>query len=83
MSELDTNKTKRIKTLLSEFGDSLTRVDGEKAHQTAIAERAENECQCNPKHFKKLAVALHKDQARITREDLEGQMDLFDLVLEE
>lgn len=77
------NKTKRLKTLLSEFGDSLVRVDGERAHQTAIAERAENECQCNPKHFKKLATALHKNRARMTREDLEGQMNLFDLVLEE
>lgn len=55
------NKTKRLKTLLSEYGDSLARVDSEKSHQAVIAERAEMECTCNPKHFKKLATALHKD----------------------
>lgn len=71
-----------LKTLLSEYGHSLTRTDGEKDHQAAIAERAEAECQCNKRHFKKLALALHKDLMKATRDDLGEQIDFFDQMLE-
>ena len=71
-----------LHTLLREYGDSLTRIDGEKHHQAAIAKRAETECKCTQRHFKKLALALHKDQMKETRDDLGDQIDLFDQMLE-
>lgn len=70
-----------LKTLLSEYGKSLDRMDGEKDHQAAIAGRAEKECGCAPRHFKKLALALHKDAVTAGRKDLKEQIDLFDTVM--
>lgn len=72
-----------LKTLLAEYGHSLTRTEGEKDHRAAIAERAENECAALKQHFKKLAMAQHKDQMKLTRDDLEAQIDLFDQALGE
>ena len=70
-----------LKTLLSQYGDSLIRVDSEKEHQTSIVERAKAECGVSGQHFKKLAVALHKDRVQREREDLQGQIDLFNAVM--
>ncbi len=66
-----------LQSLLSEYGDSLARVDGEKDHQDAIAKRAEIQCHCLQKNFKKLALAIHKGKLALTRNELNEQLGLF------
>ncbi len=69
---------KTLLTLVTEYGNSLTRIDGEKDFQKSVVERAETECWIKPAAFKKAAVAYYKDQVQALREDLEGQLDLLD-----
>jgi hypothetical protein len=70
----------KLLDLVKEYGDSLLRMDAEKDIQKAMAERAELECQVKPAHFKKSALAYYKDKVKITRDDLEEQLDLLDVI---
>lgn len=50
----------RLKALIGEYTDSLTRMDGEKDHQNAIVAQAKEQCGIESGHFKRLGVAMHK-----------------------
>ncbi len=70
----------QLLTFVKEYGDSLLRFDAEKELQKTIAERAETECLVKAAYFKKSAMAYYKDKVGALREELEGQMDLLDVI---
>ena len=74
----ETHKT--LLNLISEYGDSLTRVDGERELRKAIEDRAENECGMTDKAFRTAATAYHKDQVTKKREELSEQIDAFERI---
>lgn len=69
----------KLLDLVKEYGDSLLRMDAEKDLQKAISERAELECKVKQSNFKKSALAYYKDKVKITRDDLEEQLNLLDI----
>ena len=75
--------TQTLQSLISDFSDSLTRVDAEKDLMTRIAVEAELNHKIKPALFKKVATAFFKDKAKNTRDDLQEQVDLFDALLSE
>lgn len=74
------NNVEFLKTALSEFTDSLVRVDGEKDHQSAIIAQAKEKCQIEPGHFKRLAMAMHKDRLEDVYLDAGELMALVDTI---
>jgi 3-methyladenine DNA glycosylase AlkC len=70
-----------LQTLIKEYSDSLLRADAEKDLQKQIADRAETELKVKPATFKKVAAAFHKDKAKLVRDDLAEQVDLFDQLM--
>jgi len=74
----DTRKT--LLNLISEYGDSLTRIDSERDLLKAMEDRAENECAMPAKAFRTAATAYHKDQVAKKREELTEQIDAFVLI---
>lgn len=73
--------TSPLQTLISDYSNSLTRIEGEKDLMSRIAVEAELQCRIKPTLFKKVAMAFHKDNAKNTRDDLQEQVDLFDQLL--
>jgi hypothetical protein len=69
---------KILAQLIIEYSDSLSRVEGERDHQKAIAQRAEAECAVLGADFKKVAMARHKDKLAKLRDEIGGQMALID-----
>lgn len=51
-----------LKQAIVEYGNSLTRIDGEKDHQAAIVAQVKEKCEIEPAYFKRLSVAMHKDR---------------------
>ena len=74
-------KTPTLKSLISDYSDSMTRIDGEKDLMGRIAQEAELHHKIKPAVFKKVAGAFHKDKAKDTRDDLAEQVDLFDQLI--
>ncbi len=74
----ETRKT--LLGLISEYGDSLTRIQGEKDLLKAIEARAVVECSAPLKAFKTIATAHWADTTAKVRDDLEAQLDLLDTV---
>jgi hypothetical protein len=74
----ETRKT--LLNLISEYGDSLTRMDSERDLLKAIEDRAENECAMPAKAFRTAATAYHRDQVDKKREELTEQIDAFELI---
>jgi hypothetical protein len=74
----DTRKT--LLNLISEYGDSLTRMDSERDLLKAMEDRAEAECGMPAKAFRTVATAYHKDQVTKKREELTEQMDAFERI---
>lgn len=74
----ETRKT--LLGLISEYGNSLTRVQGEKELQRAIEARALFECAVGQKAFKTIATAHWADTVANVRDDLEAKLDLLDMV---
>lgn len=70
-----------LKSLISDYSDSLTRIDGEKDLMARIAQEAELHHKIKPTVFKKVAGAFHKDKAKDMRDDLAEQVDLFDQLI--
>lgn len=70
-----------LKNLISDYSDSLARIDGEKDLMTRIAAEAELHHKIKPAVFKKVAGAFHKDKAKDVRDDLSEQVDLFDQLM--
>ena len=71
---------KNLLDLISEYGNSLTRIQGEKDLLKAIEARAVGECEVTSKAFKTLATAHWADTVAKVRDDLEAQLDLLDTV---
>jgi hypothetical protein len=69
--------TPTLQTLIKEYDDSLTRVDGEKDQQKRIVERAHVEFNADPGAFRKAAVAYHQDKLSDTLQQLHEQADLI------
>lgn len=74
----ETRKT--LLGLISEYGNSLTRVQGEKDLLKAIEARAVVECEVTTKAFKTIATAHWADTVAKVCDDLEAQLDLLDTV---
>ena len=74
----ETRKT--LLGLILEYGNSLTRIQGEKEHLKAIEARAADECDVSLKAFKTVATAHWADKSESAREDLEAILDVFDAV---
>lgn len=73
--------TSSLQTLIADYSNSLTRIEGEKDLMSRIAVEAELQCKIKPALFKKVAMAFHKDNAKNMRDDLQEQVDLFDQLL--
>ena len=71
---------KTLLGLIREYGDSLTRIQGEKDLLKAIEARAVVECAAPLKAFKAIATAHWADTTAKVRDDLEAQLDLLDTV---
>lgn len=74
----ETRKT--LLDLISEYGNALERIQGEKDLLKAIEMRAVVECEVTSKAFKTLATAHWADTVAKVRDDLEAQLDLLDTV---
>lgn len=71
---------KTLLNLITEYGNCLTRMDGERDLLKAIEDRAENECAMPAKAFRAVATAYHKDQVEKKREELTEQIDAFEII---
>ena len=69
-----------LNKLLTEYSNSLTRIEAEKDLLKAIAERAETELSIPAAQFKKLAVDVHKDAIEQSREAMRDMLELYDTV---
>ena len=67
-------------TYITEYTDSLSRIDGERDHMKAIQEKVQTELQIEPKHFAKLATAYHADKVENEHANFATLADLFTLV---
>lgn len=74
----ETRKT--LLDLITEYGNALTRIQGEKEHLRAIETRAANECVVEIKAFKAVAAAYWADKTETAREDLEAILEVFEVV---
>ena len=72
--------TQSLRALLTEYSNSLTRIEAEKDLLKAIAERAETELSIPAAQFKKLAVDVHKDAIEQSREAMRDMLELYDTV---
>ncbi len=77
---MNTNTRKTLLNLITEYGNCLTRIDGEKDMIKFIEARAVTECGVTAKAFKTVANAHHKDQVSEVLDELNRQIDLFDEV---
>jgi hypothetical protein len=77
---MNTDTLKTLLNLITEYGNCLTRIDGEKDMIKFIEARAVTECGVSAKAFKTVANAHHKDQASTVLDELNRQVDLFDEV---
>ncbi len=71
---------KTLLGLVSEYGDSLTRQDGERDLQKLIVSRAEDEFGLLATAFKKAAKAYQKGKVTDLRDETEAQLDLLDVL---
>jgi len=69
-----------LNKLLTEYSNSLTRIEAEKDLLKAIAERAEGELSIPAAQFQKLAVDVHKDAIEQSREAMRDMLELYDTV---
>ena len=72
--------TQSLRALLTEYSNSLTRIEAEKDLLKAIAERAETELSIPAAQFRKLAVDVHKDAIEQSREAMRDMLELYDTV---
>lgn len=69
-----------LNKLLTEYSNSLTRIEAEKDLLKAIAERAETDLSIPAAQFRKLAVDVHKDAIEQAREAMRDMLELYDTV---
>ncbi len=77
---MTTDISKKLTGFLTEYSNSLTRIDAEKDLLKAIAERAETELAIPAAQFRKLAVDVHKDAIEQSRESMRDMLELYDTV---
>ena len=75
---MNTDTRKTLLNLITEYGNCLTRIEGEKDMIKFIEARAVTECGVAARAFKTVATAHHKDQVGIVLDELNRQVDLFD-----
>lgn len=66
-----------LSALITEYGHSLTRMDGERAVQKEIVAKAE-QLAVSPATFRKIAQAFHRDQVAELRETAQEQLALLE-----
>jgi len=71
--------SKKLKGLIGEYGNSLTRIQAEKELMKLIEQRALVELGQDQKAFRVVATAFWKDEVRVKRNEVEWQLALFDL----
>lgn len=64
--------------LISEYGNSLTRIQAEKELMKFMEQRAVVECATAAKAFRLYALAQWRDSVPATQEELEQQLALFE-----
>jgi len=67
---------------ISEYDNSLTRIDGEKDLMKAIATKVQAELNIDARHFVKVATAAYKDALTAELEAAEKLVELFETVRE-
>jgi hypothetical protein len=77
---MNTDTRKTLINLITEYGNCLTRIEGEKDMIKFIEAKAVTECGIAAKAFKTVATAHHKDQVSTVLDELNRQVDLFDEV---
>jgi hypothetical protein len=77
---MNTDTRKTLMNLITEYGNCLTRIEGEKDMIKFIEAKAVTECGIAAKAFKIVATAHHKDQVGMVLDELNRQVDLFDEV---
>lgn len=77
---MNTDTRKKLLDLITEYGNCLTRIDGEKDLMKLIETQAVTECCVTAGAFKAVAAAHHKDQAKAVMDELNGKIDLFNEV---
>jgi homoaconitase/3-isopropylmalate dehydratase large subunit len=77
-NRMNTDTRKTLLNLITEYGNCLTRIEGEKDMIKFIEARAVTECGVAAKAFKTVATAHHKDEVSSVLENLNQQVDLFD-----
>jgi len=73
--------TQSLPSLVKDYSESLLRCEAEKDLQARIAVEAELQHKIKPTTFKRVAAAFHKDKAKLVRDDLAEQVDLFDQLM--
>jgi hypothetical protein len=71
---------KTLKNMITEYGNSLTRIQAERELMKTMETRAIVELHCYPKAFKTVATAYWLDDVKKSRETLEALVDMFDYV---
>lgn len=66
-----------LSTLITEYGNSLARMESEKAIQKEIVAKAE-QLSITPATFRKLAQAFHQDKVNDLRDSAQEQLALLD-----
>ncbi len=69
-----------LSDLITEYGNSLSRMDGERDLQKEIVAKAEK-LSIRPQAFKKIAAAFYRDKVGELREATQEQLDLLETLL--
>lgn len=75
---MTTDARKTLLGLISEYGNSLTRIQAEKENLKLMEQRAIVECATSAKAFRLYATAAWRDSIPATQEDIEAQLALFE-----
>lgn len=69
-----------LSELITEYGNSLARIEAEKSLLKEIALRAENECGVTAGKFRRLATDAYRDNINTARAEMRELIDLYDTV---
>lgn len=75
-----TDISKKLTSFLTEYSNSLTRIEAEKSLMKEIALRAENECGVTSGKFKRLATDAYRDNIDAARAEMRELIELYDTV---
>lgn len=69
-----------LSDLITEYGNSLVRVEAEKSLMKEITLRAENECGVAAGKFRRLAADAYRDNISAARAEMRELIDLYNTV---